>query len=470
MTLLERDGRSFYEMAAVQPLLDKVQPFIEFATSSIFATPVARRPEPLDTRRFIPVAGPLLLAALERELGKDAAGLRPVLKALAYRRHVEHRARLNALEEHYLPFCPDNDMLVPGFEDAKAASAGQQALIGGLAELLDRANFTRIDEGALNALLDERSPYGLHLHVDLDDFDEALVFARGTTRSEKTFRDPWRLYLVRQTHTQLNFQRLFLALKLRPFEDAVRHVAETRKVPEARARRIVARRRAQLDGNVSERHVYMKLFKELPQSDLEMVFPNIQIGFRPFDKLRISVLAGGGTLAGAVSAATKALAAASPLAIAGALAAFGLVLWRQLKTILITRNEYMMTLAQNLFFHALAGNRGALALVADDAEEEDMKECLLLYAFLARHGEAGAGGEEAARAIDAWLRERFGVEVRFDLADALRDLVEDGLVEPCEAGWRAVPPQAAQARLREITERIVVDGLAAARMSMPAAA
>ena len=44
----------------------------------------------------------------------------------------------------------------------------------------------------------------------------------------------------------------------------------------------------------------------------------------------------------------------------------------------------MMVLAQNLYFCSIANNHGALTLIADSAEEEDVKEDMLLYAFLAR--------------------------------------------------------------------------------------
>jgi hypothetical protein len=92
-----------------------------------------------------------------------------------------------------------------------------------------------------------------------------------------------------------------------------------------------------------------------------------------------------------------------------------------------TRNRYMMVLAQNLHFCSLANNRGALTLIADAAEEEDVKEDMLLYAFLAKG--SGAKLNAVKEEIGAFLLKRCGVEVSFDEDDALRRLVADGLVK-----------------------------------------
>ena len=44
----------------------------------------------------------------------------------------------------------------------------------------------------------------------------------------------------------------------------------------------------------------------------------------------------------------------------------------------------MVVMAQNLYFHAMADNRGVMTLLADRAAEEDVKEEMLLYSVLAK--------------------------------------------------------------------------------------
>ena len=60
------------------------------------------------------------------------------------------------------------------------------------------------------------------------------------------------------------------------------------------------------------------------------------------------------------------------------------IAFRQATSFMNQRNRYMMTMAQNLYFHALADNRGVTTLLASRAAEEDIKEEMLLYSVMAK--------------------------------------------------------------------------------------
>ena len=292
----------------------------------------------------------------------------------------------------------------------------------------------RLSPEDVQRLLIARSPHGLYLEVDMSDFDEALLYFRGASAETREERNPWRLYLTKDRYKVHIFQRLFLLLKLKPTEQRVAEIVAATEISAARARRMVAKRRRHLPVGVSSDHIYVKVFKRIPQIDLEMLFPNTQIEFRPFDKLRLLVTAGGGTAAGVVGTATKLLAAANPITLAAGLIGLSAVIFRQVMSFLNTRNHYMMLLAQNLYFCSLANNRGALTLIADSAEEEDVKEDMLLYAFLARRPSHYDALAELKSAIEGFAAERCGVTVNFDAEDALRRLLADGLVRSDEGG------------------------------------
>ena len=66
------------------------------------------------------------------------------------------------------------------------------------------------------------------------------------------------------------------------------------------------------------------------------------------------------------------------------MAGLGGVALRQATDFINQRNRYMVVLAQNLYFHAMADNRGVMTLLADRAAEEDIKEEMLLYSVLAK--------------------------------------------------------------------------------------
>jgi hypothetical protein len=88
----------------------------------------------------------------------------------------------------------------------------------------------------------------------------------------------------------------------------------------------------------------------------------------------------------------------------------------------------MVVLAKNLYFHAMADNRGAIVKLTDRAAEEDIKEDLLLYSVLSK--EPARDGDLAAidKGIEGYLQRTFGVRVDFDLHDALGRLADDGLL------------------------------------------
>jgi hypothetical protein len=203
------------------------------------------------------------------------------------------------------------------------------------------------------------------------------------------------------------------------------------------------------------------MFKRIPQIDLEMLFPNTKIAFKPLDKLKLLVTAGGGTVAGVSGTATKLIAATNPVTLAFGIAGLSAVVFRQVMKFFNTRNRYMMVLAQNLYFHSLANNHGALTLIADRAEEEDVKEDMLLYAFLARHP-ANYDALPAIRdEITRFLKERCGASVNYDAEDALRRLLADGLLRTDDAGnLDAIAPEEARAHLDRLWDRLLdVDSL-----------
>jgi hypothetical protein len=310
-------------------------------------------------------------------------------------------------------------------------------------------------------LLIERSPYGLNLNVDLTEFDEALLYYRGTGTIVREERNPWRFYLRKERHEVPIFERLFLLLKLKPAETRIAEIMTATGADRARATRMLQKARAHFPPGVSSDFIYVKVFKRIPQIDIEMLFPNTKVNFRPFDKLKLMVTAGGGTVAGVAGTATKLLAATNPFTLAFGVFGLSAVIFRQAMKFFHTRNHYMMVLAQNLYFCSLANNRGALTLIADGAEEEDAKEDMLLYAFLARNPADHDALPELNQMITRFLKERCGVSVNFDVEDALKRLRADGLVTVDANGkFNAVAPQDARAHLDRLWDRLLdVDSL-----------
>jgi hypothetical protein len=394
--------------------------------------------------KFIPVTRAALMERLTRPQswrGQQASEARRFFRYLDYWRQASYSAHLIEMNQAYEAFNPDSDTLVTRkYTDAEKATL-QARLLKHTQMLLEQANYTRVDPSDVKLILTSDSHYGLDLQVDMQAFDELQIYYRGATKRRHSRRDARRLYLFKEEYDVPIFQRLFVLFKLKPEDQRVREVMRDQGCERKTAERIVRKLRGSLAAEINCDSIYLKLFKNIPRSDLEMCFPNTAVRFRLFDKLRLGVTAGGGLGMGVVGTATKLMVAANPIALAGAVATLGGLAFRQGMKFIHKRNEYMVTMAQNLYFHALADNRGVMTLLADRASEEDIKEEMLLYSVLAKEPVHVNELPDVDAAIEQQLLNTFGVNVNFDLDDALERLKRDGIVVIQPDGWvRTLPP------------------------------
>ncbi len=299
--------------------------------------------------------------------------------------------------------------------------------------------------------------YGLDLHVDLSAFEEILIFYRGRTTRTETRRNKKKFYLFKESFELPIFQRLFILFKLKPFDVRVREVMAEKGCEQKEAEKLVRRLRGMLPPQISSDFVYLKLFKNIPQADLEMIFPNTKIKFRMFDKLKLGATGGAGLGAGVFGAAGKiALISTNPVTAAGALIGLGGVMFRQAMNFVNQKNKYMVTMAQNLYFHAMADNRGVMTLMAERAAEEDIKEEMLLYAVLAKEQVHVDQLRDVDAGIERYLANTFGIDSNFDVQDALDRLKADGIVRQRADGiLETLPPREAAAHIDGLWDKFL---------------
>ncbi len=380
--------------------------------------------------QFLPFSRFALLQRLREQpqWREDETTVERFLRQFAALQHQHFRQQLHGLKRNFLPFSPDRDTQVFIDYADQQREQMQHELLGALKQLLEQANYDRITADDLDRLFSEASPYGLQLKVDLTEFAQMLLYSRGHDEVEKSYRHWKTLFLKKHVITLPVYQRLFLLLKLKPAETRIGEIMQKEGIERKKAEKRLERYRQNLPDNVSGDHIIIKLFKNIPQADLEMLFPNTQVKLKPFDKLKLGVTAGGGTIGSVTATATKVAAAANPMAAAGALAGLAAVVFRQVSKFFGQRTKYMMTLAQNLYFHNLANNRAALTLLVDRAEEEMFKNSLLAWFILYRDG--AAESENALRQrIEDFIHETFGLSVAFDIEAAISSLRQAGLID-----------------------------------------
>jgi Protein of unknown function (DUF3754) len=391
----------------------------------------------------------------------DGAAARRFFHFLEHWRRQRATADVTALSEAYEPFCPDSDLLVTREYSAAERLGQQKQVVKQIETLLQRANYVRINPENLSVIMTKESHYGLDLIVDFSAFEECLIYFRGKCTERQERRNPRKFYRNEEFDVPI-YQRLFLLFKLKPFDVRVADIMRDKKLTKLEAERHVKKLRASLPGNVSDGFIYMKLFKNIPQTDIEMVFPTTRVQFRWFDKVKLGVTSGGAMGAGLFGTAGKiaagGLAATNPVALAGAAVTLGGVAFRQTMNFVNQKNRYMVVMAQNLYFHAMADNRGVALKLADRAAEQEIKEDILLYSVLAKSQARREDLPEIDKAIENYLVTTFGVRVNFDLDDALSRLIGDGLVQEHPNGSLvALPPREAAAHVDQKWDQFLND-------------
>ena len=270
------------------------------------------------------------------------------------------------------------------------------------------------------------------------------MYYRGATTIMERRRDVRKAYMRWREVKIPVFQRMFLLFKLKPFDVRVREVMDEKKINKKEAERVVRQLRGLLPVTVSSDYVYIKLFKNMPRSDVEMIFPNTKVRFRLLDKIKFGVTAGSGLGMGVVGTLGKLAMLSNPYTLVTAIAGLGGIALRQATNFLNQRTRYMVVLAQNLYFHAMADNRGVMTLLADRAAEEDIKEEMLLYSVLAKERVNIANLRHVDEAIEQYLATTFGIDVDFDVDDALARLKQEGIVTELPDGTlETLPPHEA---------------------------
>lgn len=396
---------------------------------------------------FIPLTKAALIDRLtepHRWPGVDIPVVRRMFRYLDYWRQQQYTVRLLGLLEAYHAFSPDSDLL----QTREYSDADREALkrrtFDGIERLLQNANYRRLDPDDVDIILTRASIYGLDLHVDLKAFDDVLIYYRGVS-NETYERRNYRKFGRKEEFDVPVFRRLCIVFKLKPFETRVTEVMAEMNYSRQRAERHVRRTRAVLPKAVKDGNIYMKLFRNIPHTDMEMVFPNTEVRFRMWDKVRLGATAGGGIGFGLFTSAGKiALLASNPIAAAGAAVGVGGIAFRQAMAFVNQKQRYMVVMAQNLYFHAMADNRSAIVKIANSAAEEDIKEDWLLYSVLAKASASRHDIEAIDRAIEAHLKQEFGIVVDFDISDAVARLKADGLLmEDADGTFRVFPPHEA---------------------------
>jgi hypothetical protein len=357
--------------------------------------------------------------------------------------HFEFHQIIESMKAAYAPVDPDSDTRrLPACENIESTEDGDFVAL--LSNLLEKANYERVTESDLNQALTASSLFNIRLHVDFDDFSEVLLFCRGEATRQESVKSGFGLFSKNIEFT--NYERVVVYLR---FKDVSDHSESVNNV-------------AKRDVSKGTGLTVLKLFRNVPKADLEMLFPNTRVRMRTIDKLFIgipAIISGGivlttklgaslvllGSLVGfwlGFSSQPVELNKTALTALFAGVAALGGYFWKQFNSFKNRKLRFMQTLTQNLYFKNLDNNAGVFHRLCDDAEEEECKEAILAY-YLLLSGGVSLSRTELDDKIESWLLSDWGCEVDFDIDDALEKLLQLQLVEQLDGRLSAVPLETA---------------------------
>jgi hypothetical protein len=333
---------------------------------------------------------------------------------------------LKIIKTNYLPFSPDEDVLSDIFTKEELKSKEEDLFLK-IDDILNNANYEVLTKQMLEKAIEQTSLYGVEVSINFDDFKEVKIYFRGQSIKTDNILDPMKLYLKKKEISFPIYRRLLLVIKPKTLETRASEIAKEKNISQEEAIKQLKDNDILIKDN-TQNNIYIKLFKNIPQIDLEMLFPNTKIKMKFFDKLKIAIFGGGGTVSGALTLSAKlGSISVNPMSSLVALGAFAGVLWRQVKGVLYKKSQYMAQLAQKLYFYNLANNMSALIQCVENSKEEQKKETFLAYIFLANENEA-ISKEDLDKKIEKFIDSYYDMKVNFEINDGLEELNKMGLL------------------------------------------
>ncbi len=396
-----------------------------------------------DREHFIPIRVADLIEYLCHECGPAHGQVLTEDEQAAFRRfahsvsghiHVIYLDQLRKLKEAYAPFDPDADPKPLNPPRGPARSEALEKLFETFRLLMKRANYTRLSREELETITQGASYWGIDMDIPWDAFEKVEVFVRGKGLGRRTRRNWWRLWRKEEVSVP-TFSRVAVIFKQNAHK--------------------------RLGSEPDTQNVFLKLFKDIPQMDTEMLLPGGRIRMPKLERVKL-----GGSLASSVGYVVWRLSDFSLVQlVSGALSGAVWALYGPLALVLgygyktwygfqVTKQTYFLQLTQSLYYQNLDNDAGVMFRLIDEAEEQEIRETLLAYFYLWRYaGERGWTTEQLDDYIELDLERRLNVHIDFEIDDAVQKLQAGGIVHEIDGRYRAVPLSEAQARLNRLWEQ-----------------
>ena len=337
----------------------------------------------------------------------------------------EQVAHIVAALFHY-QFHAKEQAIISAWDNMASDPATAVSLASQLSDLLAAANYTTVTEDELVEAMENESLIPLRLEVSLDDFDEVMI-SRRASHTETINVPVWKGLRNKQI-TITVYERVVIHTRVKP-----QSWFDERSVDPS-------------DLNLLPGHASLKQFQNVPRADIEMLLPSTQVRFRLIDTLMVGIPA---LASGVVVIATKLLPTLALLFVLagawisqsadppeldqtalavlfGGTVTLGGFLFRQYNKLKNRKVQYLKTLSENLYLRTLADGPGVFHTLLASAEEQEVMETVVAYRLLL-DSNGGQTSAELDASVETWLLTQCGIEVDFEIDDAVAKLLSFNL-------------------------------------------
>ena len=344
---------------------------------------------------------------------------------IAYYHFKLHRS-LETLKTSFSPLNPD----LPDEASRSSESDFQQDFITTFESILQQANYFSLPKRELEKALLEDSLFDLKTDVNFDAFEQMICYCRGDSVTEVEVKK-WGFKKVRQKVPI--YQRVVLLIKFKTEHQYQNNVA------------------AEEELNFKPGKIYLYLYKNLSKLDLEFIFPNIEMSMNWKDRLLFGVPAIGAAIPLTLRALPQLILVLgvliyfvfghqpidvlqveeedikdiAPLIITvlSLTIALGGFAFKQYTNYKNKQIRFQKNVTETLFYRNIANNSGVFKYLIDAAEEEECKEIILVYYHLLTSPQPLTPLPLDSK-IEAWMADKFGTIIAFDIEKPLRNLSE----------------------------------------------
>ena len=377
---------------------------------------------------------------------KKVEDFRKLFEIIEHYFHYEAFNLIHDLKQNYALFDPD---LSPGEREAFVGESDFSTFKTTLLNVLERANYSRVNQETLDKALKDSDLIGLNLAIDFKAFKDYELYVQGHHKTKEKIS---RFVFWKKEIEVEYYDRVMIFLNYQDIHYFKEKKVDLCKLP------------------IDPGCIVLKVFKRVPKNDLETIFPNAVPKMSTTDKLLFWIPGIGG---GISLLSTKVIPALLLMYVAyksgesidllnsktslnqglialGILAAY---LFRQYSNFVNKKIKYSKMLSDSLYFKNLGNNSGAFYSLLNSSEEEVLKETILAYAFLNR-SETPLTAEELDCQIESWFATKLNTDLDFHVKNALLKLKNIGLGIETNGKWEVISLEKALIRIDEVWDGI----------------